>query len=84
MSRPGGGLSLIDFGAARRHTPGRDTDTRHLGTRTTAAPEQYGFAQTDPRTDLYAAGATLLWLATGSYGRKALAALPEGAELIIS
>ncbi len=74
---PGGGLSLIDFGAARRYTPGRDTDTRHLGTRTTAAPEQYGFAQTDPRTDLYAAGATLLWLATGSYDRKALATLPR-------
>ncbi len=74
---PDGGLGLIDFGAARRYTPGQDTDTEHLGTRTTAAPEQYGYAQTDSRTDLYAAGATLLWLATGSYHREALSALPR-------
>jgi len=73
----GGGLGLIDFGAARRYTPGQDTDTRHLGTCTTAAPEQYGYAQTDPRTDLYAAGATLLWLAAGTYDRGALSALPR-------
>ncbi len=72
----GGGLGLIDFGAARRYAPGRDTDTRHLGTRTTAAPEQYGYAQTDSRTDLYAAGATLLWLAAGTYDREALSTLP--------
>lgn len=74
---PDGGVGLVDFDAARRYTPGQDTDTRHLGTRTTAAPEQYGFAQTDPRTDLYAAGATLLWLATGSYDRSGLSSLPR-------
>lgn len=74
---PGGGLGLIDFGTARRYAPGQDTDTRHLGTRTTAAPEQYGYAQTDPRTDLYAAGVTLLWLAAGTYDRKALSSLPR-------
>jgi len=73
----GGGLGLIDFGAARRYTPGQDTDTRYLGTCTTAAPEQYGYAQTDPRTDLYAAGATLLWLAAGTYDRGAMSGLPQ-------
>jgi len=74
---PDGGVGLIDFGIARQYTPGQDTDTRYLGTRATAAPEQYGYAQTDPRTDLYAAGATLLWLATGSYGREGLSSLPR-------
>jgi len=74
---PDGGVGLIDFGIARQYTPGQDTDTRYLGTRTTAAPEQYGYAQTDPRTDLYAAGATLLWLATGSYDREGLSTLPR-------
>jgi len=74
---PGGGVGLIDFGIARQYTPGQDTDTRHLGTRATAAPEQYGYAQTDPRTDLYAAGATLLWLAAGSYDRAGLSSLPR-------
>jgi len=77
---PDGGVGLIDFGIARRYTPGQDTDTRHLGTRATAAPEQYGFAQTDPRTDLYAAGATLLWLAAGSYDREGLSSLPRWLE----
>jgi len=74
---PDGGVGLIDFGIARQYTPGQDTDTRYLGTRATAAPEQYGYAQTDPRTDLYAAGATLLWLATGSYDREGLSTLPR-------
>jgi len=71
-----GGLGLIDFGTARFYMPGQETDTRHLGTCTTAAPEQYGYAQTDSRTDLYAAGVTLLWLATGTYDRSALPGLP--------
>lgn len=70
---PGGGVGLIDFGIARQYKSGQDTDTRRMGTRATAAPEQYGFAQTDRRTDLYALGMTLLWLLTGSYDREALA-----------
>ena len=48
---PGGGVGLIDFGIARQYKPEQDRDTRHLGTRSTAAPEQYGYAQTDRRTD---------------------------------
>lgn len=69
---PDGGVGLIDFGIARQYKGGQDTDTRHLGTRTTAAPEQYGYSQTDPRTDLYALGMTLIWLLTGQYDRAAL------------
>ena len=70
---PDGGVGLIDFGIARQYKSGQDTDTRHMGTRSTAAPEQYGFAQTDQRTDLYALGMTLIWLATGVYEQEALA-----------
>ena len=69
---PDGSVGLIDFGIARQYKSGQDTDTRHMGTRSTAAPEQYGFAQTDHRTDLYALGMTLIWLATGTYEREAL------------
>lgn len=69
---PNGQVGLIDFGIARQHKDGKDTDTRHLGTRTTAAPEQYGYAQTDRRTDLYALGMTLIWLLTGEYDQSAL------------
>ena len=74
---PDGGVGLIDFGIARLYKAGQDTDTRRMGTRSTAAPEQYGYAQTDQRTDLYALGMTLIWLAAGAYGREALAQAPE-------
>lgn len=67
-----GSVGLIDFGIARQYKSGQDTDTRHMGTRSTAAPEQYGFAQTDHRTDLYALGMTMIWLSTGTYEREAL------------
>lgn len=73
---PDGGVGLIDFGIARQYKDGRDTDTRRMGTRATAAPEQYGYAQTDRRTDLYALGVTLIWLLTGSYDREGLGAAP--------
>ena len=69
---PDGEVGLIDFGIARQYKGGQDTDTRHMGTRSTAAPEQYGYAQTDRRTDLYALGMTLIWALTGRYDREAL------------
>ena len=37
----------------------QEQDTHLLGTRGYAAPEQYGFAQTDERTDIYSLGITL-------------------------
>lgn len=55
---PDGHIRLIDFDAARQEKPQADTDTRLLGTRGYAAPEQFGFAQTDARTDLFSAGVT--------------------------
>lgn len=76
-----GKLRLIDFGIARRYDRSKDTDTRFLGTETTAAPEQYGFSQTDCRTDLYALGRTLVWALTGSYDRKALDHAPVSRQL---
>ena len=69
---PDGEAGLIDFGIARQFKEGKDTDTRHMGTRSTAAPEQYGYAQTDRRTDLYALSMTLIWALTGRYDRDAL------------
>lgn len=69
---PDGEVGLIDFGIARQFKDGKDTDTRRMGTRATAAPEQYGYAQTDRRTDLYALGMTLIWALTGHYDREEL------------
>lgn len=54
-----GKVKLIDFDAARLEKPGRFADTHFIGTPGFAAPEQYGFHQTDERTDIYALGLTL-------------------------
>lgn len=58
-------IYLIDFGIARRFSPEKQRDTGPLGSPGYAAPEQYGKAQTDARTDIYSLGATLQTLLTG-------------------
>jgi len=63
---PDGSISLIDFDIARVYRSGHDTDTVFFGTRAYAPPEQYGFSQTDARTDIYSLGILLRWLLTGS------------------
>lgn len=54
-----GHIRLIDFDAARTAKPEADSDTVCLGTQGFAPPEQYGFSQTDIRSDIYAYGKTL-------------------------
>lgn len=56
---PDGHIRLIDFDAAREEKPVGDSDTRLLGTKGYAPPEQYGFAQTDARADIYSVGVTM-------------------------
>lgn len=64
-----GHLRLIDFDAARREREEAEQDTQLLGTRGYAPPEQYGFAQTDARADIYAMGVTFRQL-LGPLARK--------------
>jgi serine/threonine protein kinase len=52
-------VKLIDFGIARFYKRGKNKDTIPFGTEGYAPPEQYGKAQTDARSDVYALGATL-------------------------
>lgn len=47
---------LIDFDASKIYKKGQKTDTVLIGTAGTAAPEQYGFGQSDARTDIFALG----------------------------
>ena len=54
-----GEAMLIDYSIARPYSDKRDSDTELLGTVGYAAPEQFGFAQSDYRTDIYALGLTL-------------------------
>ena len=64
--RPDGRIALIDFDIARVWREGSDTDTLFFGTLAYAPPEQYGFAQTDARADIYSLGILLRYLLTGS------------------
>ena len=65
MRLPDGRLSLIDFGIARHFKPGQSKDTASFGSAGYAAPEQYGKAQTTPRSDIYSLGAMLHQLLSG-------------------
>ena len=49
---------LIDFDISRRYKGDNSKDTFIRGTEYYAAPEQYGFSESDPRTDIYAIGVT--------------------------
>lgn len=52
-------IRLIDFDSARLRVEFQSRDTEILGTGGYAAPEQYGFMQTDDRSDIYAFGVTM-------------------------
>ena len=64
---PGGEVVFIDFGTMRSYKKDGSRDTFVVGTRGTAAPEQYGYTQTDQRTDVYAIGQTMLYMISESY-----------------
>lgn len=49
-------VKLIDFDASKTFHPGKSVDTTLIGTVGAAAPEQYGFRQSDTRTDIYSLG----------------------------
>ena len=57
-----GDIRLIDFDAARTFKAGQSKDTVFIGTKDYAPPEQFGFGQTDARSDIYALGKTFIEL----------------------
>lgn len=62
-----GRCHLIDLGTARRYRAERREDTVFLGTQATAPPEQFGYQQTDQRSDVYSLGMLMRFLLTGGY-----------------
>ncbi len=62
-----GTLKLIDFDISRKIISTKNRDTRILGTAGYAAPEQYGFTQTDERSDIYAIGIVYNFMLTGKF-----------------
>lgn len=51
-----GKVKLIDFDAAREYKEEQERDTVMMGTKEYASPEQFGFMQTDIRSDIYSWG----------------------------
>ncbi len=69
-----GVVKLIDFGIARKYKEGSSNDTAILGTAGFAAPEQFGFQQTDGRSDIYSLGVLFHLLLSGS--------MPKGSQCL--
>lgn len=61
-----GMIVLLDMNAAKYVDSEKERDTRLLGTKGYAAPEQYGFGTSDERTDIYAIGILLKTLLANS------------------
>ena len=72
-----GHIRIIDFGTARLKKPDTEKDTLLIGTDGFAPPEQYGFTQTDERSDIYALGVTIKLLLKEKYESSAIKAVAE-------
>ncbi len=57
---------LIDFGIAKHYNSNKKADTVVMGTPLSSPPEQYGFRQTDTRSDIYSIGILMFYMATGN------------------
>lgn len=77
MLTDSGKIKIIDYDAARLKKPEADKDTVFVGTEGFAAPEQYGFMQTDERSDIYALGVTMKLLLGEQYMRSPYKAVAE-------
>ena len=70
IEQTSGTVKLIDFNISRFYKHQYTQDTTILGTEGYAAPEQFGFSQTDARSDIYACGIVLNYLLTGIHPKE--------------
>lgn len=54
-----GEIYIIDFGISREYNSSAARDTQVMGTLSSAPPEQFGYGQTDERSDIYSIGVLL-------------------------
>lgn len=67
-----GNVKLIDFDIARLFSEEKTKDTTLKGSKDYAPPEQFGFSQSDYRTDIYSLGVTINEIAVGELPEKKL------------
>jgi len=70
MLTQNGTVKLLDFDIAREYRANAPKDTEVAGTKPFAPPEQYGFAQSDHRSDIYALGILLTVMLTNGFEPK--------------
>ncbi len=68
-----GVVKLMDFDIARTYDKNKNRDTEYMGTAGYAAPEHFGFGQTDARSDIYSCGMLFNYLLTGQMPEERLA-----------
>ncbi|MDO4332178.1 MAG: protein kinase [Eubacteriales bacterium] len=62
-----GNCHFIDMGISRFFDRTQSHDTLIMGTKQMAPPEQFGFRQTDKRSDIYSLGVLMYYCVTGEY-----------------
>ena len=60
---------IIDLDSLREYDKSASSDTICIGTKEMAAPEQFGYTQTNVRTDIYVLGMLLVYISTGTYDK---------------
>ena len=78
-------VKLIDLGTAREVKQYIEKDTVCLGTSGYAAPEQFGYSQTDNRSDIYSIGVLIYQLLTGKdiiNGKSLSSQINENSDII--
>lgn len=65
--RKDGNVKLFDFDISRTFKSGANKNTRLFGTEEYAAPEHFGYGQSEPRTDIYSLGVTMHEMLTGNH-----------------
>lgn len=61
-----GNAKIIDFGISRQIKTNQSKDTQILGTQGYASPEQFGFRQTNAKSDIYSLGVLINYMKTGA------------------
>ena len=79
-----GYLKIVDFNTAKQYEQGKEADTVIIGTRKYAAPEQFGYRQSDARTDIYAMGVMMNYLLTKKYPDEYLYIAERSGKLSLS